>query len=158
MIRSGRNIMVKVLLLLCIALQVMAAMPHHHHNTGGSACLGYSHKAQHIRIHNNNEEPHDLNCNQDEDHKCEGHRLPIEPCDTPGTLVARPELRLTQSDWIPQLLPCNCFLCVDFDLLAVAIRETVLDKQQYISRPDVEPVLIGFISTARPARAPDFTV
>lgn len=141
----GNSIFAKLILLLCVSMQVVAVLPHHHHGESVHLCLDAGHAVV-------DEEPGGLSVAH------LPHSRSYAVCASHGIVMARPEfrddaVREAVTDHFPG---CCCPCC--FSDVAAFISENRVEAflNGYSRQSDPEPFLRTYLTDALPCRAPDF--
>lgn len=160
MFRMNGSKIVRAALILCVLMQVVAMTPHHHHAGDESVCLNY--------FHLNDGVEHDGCCDSasqahGHDGCCDDHghdNDPFTTCNSHNLVITQPERERPETEVQVSVIihPDNCFCGICGNLTDIAISEaaSALTTVEYLTRPDIEPSLIRYISTALSPRAPDF--
>lgn len=144
--RLGNSNVIKIILLFCVAMQVVAVMPHHHHGENVHVCLDSAHAA--------GSEVHRDMCSVVHSN----HGFPYTVCLSHGIVMAQPDVRDDSveeavTDHMPD---CCCLHCTPqaAEFVSENLVETFLSGFSGDHSP--ESYLTTYITDALPCRAPDF--
>lgn len=142
------NKFIQVFLVLCVAMQVVALMPHHHHGDGEGACVNFFH------VYGEPDAGCGGGCQGDHEHE----HPPYHACTAHQLVIAQPERQQSEAVEESITLPddCRCGYCTSPEEFRIALYCTQILSEEYRHRPDVVPILMRYVSTVGLTRAPDF--
>lgn len=127
-----RNIFVRLVLSLCIAMQIAACLPHHHHGGSEAVCFDVAHCFDSCTA----------GCRSEHEHDCDGDcALKIDVAQFTSedsyksffhsACLANDNFAV--ADIVPEFLPCACSLCADekrhetapIDIFACYLRRAI---------------------------------
>lgn len=144
--RLQNSLVAKLILLLCVAMQVVAVMPHHHHGESVHLCMDSEHVS--LRDADGN--------SRDASHSHQG--FPFAVCPSHSPVVAQPdpreeEVAQTVTDHLPD---CGCVHCAPKSVECISENLMAAFLSGRRRGDSAHSYLIVYLADALPCRAPDF--
>lgn len=156
MIKAGRDIFVKAVLVLAVMMQVLAITPHHHHGDDSAPCIGFFHHAADAG-------PECCGGHDDND----GHKtcddihnngdIPFAVCSHHNIVISQPEQLKSGTKVVTITLPddCSCGYCISTNDFAHIAGDFPSSGESYPTPVHVGLPVLRYIAVALAPRAPD---
>ena len=154
MVVLGKNMAIRMLLILCVLTQGVMLFPHHHHGQSDVPCLDFTHC---IGAHDACNHSHDAESLADK-HDCGGHRHDgaTGTCALERDIVAELCSGRAQSGdtFSPEWLELAVFSAFASETAGIEQVESTLARLRDKERPFVERLYLTYLTRASLLRAP----